>query len=65
MQSLAERLTHIRQTNGQDHLPALSKPLKSKAQREGVAQRFSDPAVQKHIEVDLALIDYYDRRMTG
>jgi transposase len=53
----AERLTHIRQTNSQYNLPALGKQLKSKAQREGVAQRFSDPAVQKNIAVDLALIN--------
>jgi transposase len=56
----AELLTHVRQTNSQYNLPALGKPLKSRAQREGVAQRFGDPAVQKSIEVDLALIDYHD-----
>ena len=50
----AERLTHIRQTNSQDNLAALGKSLKSKAQREGIAQRFSDPAVQKNIDVDRA-----------
>src|SRR5262249_35345280 len=32
-----------------------------KASREGVAERFPDPAVQKSIEVDLALIGYYDQ----
>jgi Transposase len=33
----AERLTHIRQTNSQYHLPALGKALTSKARRAGVA----------------------------
>jgi hypothetical protein len=47
----------MRQTNSQYNLPALGKQLKSKAPREGVAQRFSDPAAQKNIAVDLALID--------
>jgi transposase len=56
----AERLTHIRQTNSQYNLPALGQSLKSKAQRAGIAARFGDPAVQKNIDVDLALIDYYD-----
>ena len=56
----AERLTHIRQTNAQYNLPALGKDLKSKPQREGMIERFDDPAVQKNIEVDMALIDYYD-----
>jgi hypothetical protein len=54
----AERLTHMRQTNSPYNLSVLGKSLKSKAPREGVAQRFSDPAVQKNIDVDLALIDY-------
>jgi transposase len=57
----AERLTQIRQTNSQDHLPALGTSLTSQAQREGVAQRFADSAVQKHIDVDLAVIEFDDR----
>jgi transposase len=57
----AERLTHLRQTHSQDNLPALGKSLTSKARREGVVQRFADPAVRNNIDVDLALIDYYDR----
>jgi transposase len=57
----AERVTHLRQPNSQYHVPALGKSLQSKAPREGVAQRFSDPAVQKTLEVDLALSDYADR----
>jgi transposase len=57
----AERLTHMRQANSQSKVPAVGRPLKSKAPREGVARRFSDPAVQKNLDVDLALIDSYDR----
>lgn len=56
----AERLTHIRQTNSQYNLPALGQSLKYKAHRAGITALFSDPAVQKNIDVDLALIDYYD-----
>jgi transposase len=56
----AELLTHIRQTTAQYNLPALGKQLKSKAQREGIAERFDDPSVQKTIDVDMALIDYHD-----
>jgi hypothetical protein len=33
----------------------------SKANRAGVAERVSDPTVQKSIAVDLALTDYYDQ----
>jgi Transposase len=53
----AELLAHVQQTNSQDNLPALQKQLAYKANREGVAARFPDPAVQKSVEVDLALID--------
>jgi hypothetical protein len=31
-----------------------------KANREGVAERFADPAVHKSIAGDLGLITYYD-----
>jgi Transposase len=54
----AELLTPIRNTNSQYNLPPLGTPLKSKSQRAAVAERFVDPAVQKSIEVDVALIDY-------
>ena len=53
----AERLAHVQQTHRQYHRPAFRKPLASKANREGVAARFRDPAVQKQVAVDLARID--------
>jgi transposase len=57
----AELLAHIQNTNSQYNLPEIGKKLAYKANRDGVAERFADPAVQKSIEVDLALISYYDR----
>jgi transposase len=57
----AELLTHVQQTNCQYNLPDIGKKIAYKANRVGVAERFPDPAVQKSIEVDLALIDYYDQ----
>jgi transposase len=57
----AELLTHVQQTNGQYNLPDIGKKIAYKANRVGVAERFPDPAVQKSIAVDLALIDYYDQ----
>jgi transposase len=56
----AEFLAHVQHTNSQYHLPALGKKMAYKANRDGVAERFADPAVHKSIEVDLALISYYD-----
>jgi transposase len=57
----AELLAHIQQTNSQYNLPEIGKKIAYKANREGVAERFLEPAVQKSVEVDLALIDYDDR----
>jgi hypothetical protein len=50
----------VQNTNRQDTLPALGQKIASKANRDGVAERFADPAVHKSIEVDLALINYDD-----
>src|SRR5919109_406940 len=60
MRKRAELLAHIQNTNNQYNLPVIGKKIASKANRDGVAERFPDPAVQKSIEVDLALIGHYD-----
>ncbi len=52
----AELLAHVHNTNSQSNLPAIGKKIAYKANRDGVAERFADPAVHKSIEVDLALI---------
>jgi transposase len=56
----AELLAHIQNTNSQYNLPEIGKKLAYKANRDGVAERFPDPAVQKSLEVDLALLGYYE-----
>src|SRR5919197_81920 len=61
MRKRAELLGHIQNTNSQYNLPEIGKKIAYKANRDGIAERFPDPAVQKSIEVDLALIDHYDR----
>ena len=55
MRKRAELLTHVQHTNSQDHLPEMGKKIAYKANRDGVAERFPDPAVQQSIAVDLAL----------
>jgi transposase len=57
----AELRAHIQHTNSQDNLPEIGKKLAYKANRDGGAARFPDPAVQKSVDVDLALIDSDDR----
>jgi transposase len=63
LRTRAERLTHSQNTNSQYNLPEMGKKIAYKANRDGVAERCSDPAVQKSIEVDLALIGHYDERL--
>ena len=64
MHKRAELLSHIQNTNHQYNLPEMGKKIAYKANREGVAERFVDTAVQKSIEVDLALIDPYDKLLS-
>ena len=64
MRKRAELLAHVQNTNSQYNLPEIGKKIAYKANREGVAERFEDPAVHKTIEVDLALITYYDQMLS-
>jgi transposase len=64
MRKRAELLAHVQNTNSQYNLPEIGKKIAYKANRDGVAERFADPAVQKSIEVDLGLITYYDQLLT-
>jgi transposase len=64
MRKRAELLAHVQNTNSQYNLPEIGKKIAYKANRAGIAERFPDPAVHKSIEVDLALIGYYDTLLT-
>jgi transposase len=64
MRKRAELLAHVQNTNSQYNLPEIGKKIAYKANRQGVANRFTDLAVQKNIEVDLALITYYDKLLS-
>jgi transposase len=52
----AELLAHLQNTNRPYNLPEMGKKLAYQATRDGVAERFPDPAVHKSMEVDLALL---------
>ncbi len=53
-------LAHMQHTHSQYTLPAIGQKIAYQANRDGVAERFTDPAVQKSLEVDLALIGCYE-----
>jgi hypothetical protein len=57
MRKRAELLAHIPNTNSQYHVPEIGKNITDTAHREGVAERFPDPAVPKSSAGDLAVID--------
>jgi hypothetical protein len=42
------RLAHVHHTNRQYHLPAIGTKIAYQANRDGVAERFAEPAVQKY-----------------
>jgi hypothetical protein len=50
--------------NSQYNLPEISQNLRYAFHREGIAERFSDPSVQKSIELDLNPIDFYDKQLS-
>ena len=60
MRKRAELLAHIQKTNSPSNFPDIGKKLAYQANRDGVAERFPEPAVQKRMEVDLALINHDD-----
>jgi len=60
LRTRAERLAHLHPTNRQDNLPAIGKKLASKANRDGVAARVPDPAVQTSMAVDRARLNHDD-----
>ena len=64
MRKRAELLSHVHNTNSQYNLPEIGKNLRYAFNREGVAERFTDDSVQKSIELDLALIGFYDQQLS-
>ena len=59
-----ELRAHVQNTNSQYNLPAIGKKIAYKTNRQGVAEHFSDSSVRKSIEMDLSLIDHYDKLLT-
>jgi hypothetical protein len=56
MRKRSELIAHVQKTNAHYHVPESGKQSAYKANREGVAERFEEAAVQKTIEVALALL---------
>ena len=63
MRKRSELLAHIHNTNSQYNLPEIQKNLRYAFNRQGIAERFTDPSVSKSIELDLNLIQFYDQEL--
>src|ERR687897_736960 len=55
-----ELLAHVQRTHSQDHLPPIGQKITYTANRDGVAERCADPAVQQSLAVDLTRIGHDD-----
>jgi transposase len=59
----AALLAHLQHTHSQDHRPEIGKKLAYTANRDGVAERFPDPAVPKSMAVARARLGYDEPRL--
>jgi transposase len=59
----AEALAHVQNTVSQYNLPPLSKKLQFAANREGIAELFTDESVQRMVQADLDLIGHVDEQV--
>ncbi len=59
----AELLAHVKNTNSQYNLPPIALNLRYSKNREKIRNRFSDSSAQKSVDLDLDLIDFYDKNL--
>jgi transposase len=60
----AELFVHMQNTKSPYHLPEIGKRLANTANRGEVADHFPAPSVHQAIEVDVSLIDHYDKLLS-
>ncbi len=61
MRKRAELLSHVHNTNTQYNNDRICKNLRYKNNRKLVDGRFTDPSAQKSVDLDIQLINYYDK----
>lgn len=59
----SEMLAHVRNTNYQYNLPEFGKKIIHKCNRHLLENRFSDPSVQRSVELDMDLVDAFDEEL--
>ena len=56
-------LIHVQMVNHQQNLPAFEKKISYKSNRRDIPERFQGDSVQKMINVDIELINFYDQQI--
>lgn len=54
---------HVVNTNSQYNLPATELNLKNISARQALRERFDDPIVQRNIDMDMAILDFYAKEL--
>jgi len=65
MRKRAELLTHIHNTNTQYNYPEIGKNLRYKSNRKLVDGRFADPSAQRSVDLDIQMINFYDKQLSS
>jgi transposase len=58
-----EAIAHVENTTSQYNLPAIDRKLRFAANREGIAEQFTDESARRMIESDLALAGHLDEQI--
>lgn len=56
-------IVHVQMVNHQQNLPAFPKPISYRTNRVGIHERFEGDSVQRMMQVDVHLIDFYDEQV--
>jgi len=65
MRQRSQLITHIQNTNSQYNMEPFGKKIAYKSNRKDIAELFSDSMVRKSIDVDVKLLDTYDKLITN
>ncbi len=63
MRKRSELLAHIQNTNYQYNMPEFGKKITYKCNRHLLENRFSDPSAQRSVDLDIDLVDAYDKEL--
>jgi transposase len=59
----SEAIGHVQNTNSQYNLPLIERKLRYAANRQDVAEHFTDASARKNVEVDLVMLGHYDEQI--